>query len=189
MAIHSNIYGDTGICYKGCVIDMFEHNGRDDSDFYAVCWDEKEGKVVTVEYDTTRCGGGGVAEIDATDDVLAKVYRYYKAKAKQAFDSYVNEDLAKAISKGDEVEVVRGRKVAKGSVGKVFWIGTCYNQFSYRTEERVGLIINGEKVFLPLEYVAKCNWESCLLTGKARKAAIRARAIGDMPYRYRSVFA
>jgi hypothetical protein len=92
------------------------------------------------------------------------------------------------IHKGDEVVVVRGRKVAKGSIGKVFWIGDCYNQFSYRTETRVGMIIGEEKVFLPIEYVIKNEWEKFLLTGKARKQAIRNATINSLPYRYRKLF-
>ena len=127
MAIRSDIYGDNGVQYVGCVLDTYEHNGCHDSDFYAVCWDEEQGKVVTIEYDTTRCGGYGTATIDATKEVLAKVYRYYKRLATATFDTYGNEHIAKTISKGDEVVVVRGRKVAKGSVGKVFWIGDCFN--------------------------------------------------------------
>ena len=188
MAIRSYIYGDTGVQYVGCVIDTFERNGFEDSDFYAVCWDEELGKVVMVEYDTTRCPAGGTAEVDATDEVLSKVYRYYKKDATNTFDKYDNIRLAKAISKGDEVVVVRGRKVAKGSIGKVFWIGDCYNQFSYRTETRVGMMIGEQKVFLPLDYVTKNNWEACLLTGKARKQAIRNATINAMPYRYRKLF-
>jgi hypothetical protein len=188
MAIHSYIYGDAGVQYVGCVIDTFERNGHEDSDFYAVCWDEEQGRVVTIEYDTTRCPAGGTAEIDATEEAIRKAYRYYKADAKELFDKIANEQLAKKFSKGDEVVVVKGRKVAKGTIGKVFWIGDCYNRFTYQNESRVGILVGEEKVFLPLEYVIKNNWEACLLTGKARKQAIRHAAINAMPCHYRKLF-
>ena len=188
MAIRSYIYGDTGVQYVGCVIDTFERNGYQDSDFYAMCWDEEQGRVVTIEYDTTRCPAGGTAEIDATEDTIRKAYRYYKATAKALFDEIENERLAKKFSKGDEVVVVKGRKVAKGTVGKVFWIGDCYNRFTYRNELRVGIQVGEEKVFLPFEYVIKNNWESSMMTGKARKQAIRIAAINAMPYHYRKLF-
>ena len=188
MAIRTNIYGETGTQYIGCVLDTFERNGYHDSDFFAVCWDEDKGQVVTVEYDTTRCGGGGTAEIDATEETLAKAYRYYKSIAKKLFDSIENERLAKKFDKGDEVVVVRGRKVAQGTVGKVFWVGSSYNRYTYRSELRVGILIGKEKVFLPFEYVVKNNWEGCMLTGKARKQAIRNAALNSIPCHYRKYF-
>lgn len=189
MAIRSNIYGESAAQYVGCVLDTFEHNGYHDSDFYAVCWDEELGKVVTVEYDTTRCGGCGRADIDATEEVLAKVYRHYKNYCRDRFDSRDNEILAKKVEKGCTAVVIRGRKIAKGTVGKVFWIGTCYNGYTYRNEDRVGMIIDGKKVFLPLEYVVKDNWQANLLTGKARKEAIRKAAIACIPSHYQHIFA
>lgn len=174
--------------YVGCVLDTFERNGRDDSDFYAVCWDEAQGRVVTVMYDTTRCGGLGTAHIDATEDTIRKAYRYYKNDARTFFDRTVNEEQAKNFNKGDEVVVVRGRNVIKGTVGKVFWIGTTYNRFSYRHEHRVGIIVGDTKVFLPLDYVIRNNWEQHLMTGKTRKHYVRNRAIIAMPAHYRKLF-
>jgi hypothetical protein len=188
MAIRSNICGDTCTQYIGCVLDTFERNGYHDSDFYAVCWDEAKSQVVTIEYDTTRCGGGGTAEIDATEDVLAKAYRYYKGVARHLFDTIENERLAKKIAKGDEVEVIRARKIAKGTIGKVFWSGSAYNHYTYRNELRVGIKVGDNSIFLPLDYVVKHGWEEYMLTGKARKQAIRNATINSMPYHYRKLF-
>jgi hypothetical protein len=50
------------------------------------------------------------------------------------------------------------------------------------------MIIGEEKVFLPIEYVIKNEWEKFLLTGKARKQAIRNATINSLPYRYRKLF-
>lgn len=57
----------------GLVLDIYEHNGYDDSDFYALVWNEKEQKIDHVEYATTRgwsypCN----AWIDATPEVIEK---------------------------------------------------------------------------------------------------------------------
>ena len=39
MAIFTNVYGDGHTPdYEGCVLDWYEHNGYDDSDWYAICW-------------------------------------------------------------------------------------------------------------------------------------------------------
>lgn len=188
MAVQTWIYGKPDVRYEGCVIGTYEHNGYEDSDFYAICWDDKKQAVVDVEYDTTRCGGGGYAEIDATDEVLQKVYRYYRKLGRSLFDNRTNIEQAKAFGKGDTVVVIRGRKIPKGTVGKVFWIGDCYNQFSYRTEKRVGIEVDGQRMFLPAEYVERDNWQAHLITGKNRKRKIRNFAINSMPSYYRERF-
>lgn len=59
--------------YVGCVLDTGELNFYDDSDFYAVVWDEKEQKVKRVEYATTRASTyDNYAEVDATPEIIAK---------------------------------------------------------------------------------------------------------------------
>ena len=188
MAVRTNIYGACEPAYVGCVLDTYEHNGYHDSDFYAVCWDENSQKIVEVEYDTTRCGGGGTATIDATDEVIQKVYRYYKRIGKARFDSYTNEHEAKEFGRGDNVCVVRGRKVPVGTVGKVFWIGDAYNRFTYRSEKRVGIDVDGERIFLPADYVERADWQKHLVTGKERKRRIRNFAINSMPSHFRLRF-
>lgn len=43
MAIFTNVYGDGHTPdYEGCVLDWYEHNGYDDSDWYAICWNEEK---------------------------------------------------------------------------------------------------------------------------------------------------
>lgn len=188
MAVQTWIYGKPDVQYEGCVLNVWEHNGYHDSDFYATVWDEEKQAVVDVEYDTTRCGGGGTAQIDATDEVLRKVYRYYKRIGRVLFDGTTNMEMAKDFGRGDTVVVVRGRKVPQGTVGTVFWMGDCYNQFSYRTEKRVGIEVDGKRVFLPAEYVERNNWQARLITGKDRKRKIRNYAINSMPSHFRSQF-
>ena len=192
MGVRSNIYGERPQEYEkfdGCVLDKYEHNGYDDSDFYAVCWDEETQSVIEIEYDTTRCGGGGSCTIDATEEVLRKAYRYYRNIGRIRFDGRMNEEMAKKVEKGDTVQVVKGRKVRIGTVGKVFWIGTVKNFYSYRDEERVGIEVDGEKHFLPLEYVEVVDWQSRLVHGRRRKQMIRNYAVREMPYWCRDVFA
>lgn len=75
MAIFTNVYGDGHTPdYEGCVLDWYEHNGYDDSDWYAICWNEEKQTIDKVLFNTTRCACSGRAEIDATPEVLRKVY-------------------------------------------------------------------------------------------------------------------
>ncbi len=191
MGIRCYLYGESQKEYEkfdGCVLSMYERNGYDDSDFYAVCWDEETQSVVNIEYDTTRAGGGGTCSIDATEEVIRKAFRYYMRIGRSLFDSKLNAEQAKKISKGDTVRIIKGRKVPKGTVGTCFWIGTVKNFYSYRDEERMGVEVNGEKFFVPLEYAEVVDWESRLLHGKERKKKIRNFAVHSMPYQYRERF-
>ncbi len=189
MAVITNIYGKGNVIqYAGCVLNTWERNGSWDSDFYATVWDEEQGAVRDVEYDTTRCGGGGSADIDATDDVLRKVYRYYFNSAREHFDKYANAEKAKTYGKGDDVCVIKGRKIKAGTVGKCFWRGTCYNRYSRTNEDRMGIDVNGERFFIAAENCVNANWEQNMLTGKQRKSEIRNRAVNNMPHWARKRF-
>lgn len=190
MAVQTWIYGKPDVQYAGCVLNTYERNGYDDSDFYAVCWDREKQRIVEVEYDTTRCGGGGYAKIDATEEVLREVYRHYKKMATDYFDKTYNEKLARMVRKGDTVEVVRGRKIPKGTVGKVFWTWTKYNPYSYEDEDRVGIEReDGSRFFVRLDYVSVIGWQDRLIHGKRRRQMIRNNAINSMPAHYRHLFA
>lgn len=188
MAVLAGIYGAKEPEYVGCVLNTYEHNGYDDSDWYAVVWDEETKSVIEIEYDTTRAGGGGWAEVDATEDTLRKAYRYYKHIGKALFDLKTNISQAKKVNKGDTVRVIRGRKIPKGTEATVFWTGSRLNIYSYREEERVGIEFDGRREFLPLEYVEVVNWEERLLRGYARKRSIVNFAVNSMPIQFRGCF-
>ena len=190
MAVLAGVYGKTEPEYIGCTVDMFERNYSSDSYWYAVCWDREKKKLVHVQYDTTAAGGGGWAEIDATEEVLREMYRKYKAEAKTIFDAHGNESQAKKVRLGDTVIVIRGRKVPKATTGKVFWLGKRYNQYRREYENRVGIEkADGEKVFLPEEYVLPVNWKERMMSGKERKEFIRHDAVKAMPIHYQHLFA
>lgn len=59
MAVHIFERDENGnrvekVTYEGCVFETRERNFYDDSDFYAVVWDEASQDVIEVEYATTR---------------------------------------------------------------------------------------------------------------------------------------
>lgn len=105
--------------YVGAVIDVYERNMYDDSDFYAVVWDEPSQSVKTIEYATTRgwCYPNG-ATVDATPEVLAKFRTYCAARILEAsLAQYKRHANRPAV--GDTVMVVRGRKVPLGTIARV----------------------------------------------------------------------
>ena len=117
------VIADWKITYEGCVLSTYERNGYDDSDFYAVVWDEATKSIKDVEYATTRfytydCS----ASIDATEETLAKVEAFLFARNLQYMTARA-EDKAKAIRFGDLVRVVKGRKVPIGTEGEICWEG------------------------------------------------------------------
>lgn len=188
MAVCCRIYGKEEVEYVGATLSTYERNGYDDSDFYAICWDEEKNALVDVEYDTTRCGGGGWAKVDATKDVLRKAFRHCVNNARNHFDSVYNEAQAKKVKVGDTVVVMRGRKVPIGTTATCFWVGSRKNYYTYRDEERAGIEFGGQRVFLPLEYVEVEGWEERLIRGKERKRLIRKAAVREMPIVYRQMF-
>lgn len=140
--------GGTTEIFKGCVLETRERNFYDDSDFYAVVWDDEKKALSTPEYATTRYGGGGTAFADATPEVRAAADAWaYKTLKKGYFQRYVKE-LADP-EKGDMVTIVRG-KSGKGSTGKLFWIGEKktyggYSRWSQNTVQKVGVALDDEK--------------------------------------------
>lgn len=112
--------------YKGCVLNTYERNGYDDSDFYAVCWDEKAGKVVTILYASTRGWTyPNGATVDATPEIRERAAQAMFDNGIDSHLSFIMEserEKAKAdIQKNSIVQVFKGRKVPIGVMGKVFW--------------------------------------------------------------------
>lgn len=109
--------------YQGCVLDTYERNGRDDSDFYAIVWDEPNQTILHIEYASTRGWTyPNGATVDATPEVQAKAQEYLR---KTAFDRWQDDNRrqAKMPYKGRKVKVIAGRKLQHGTVGEVFWFG------------------------------------------------------------------
>ena len=187
MAVYEYFNGKTITSYEGCVLSHYERNGYEDSDWYAVVWDEEEQEVKNVEYMTTRFPSSGDAKVDATKDVLRKAYRYYKKLATPYVDRQILQDAAR-IRKGDVVRIVKGRKVKIGSEVTVFWAGTRYNPYSRVNENRIGVEVNGERIFIASQNAEVVGWENRVLHGKKRKELIRRQTVEMMPYNCRKFF-
>jgi len=124
--------------YVDAVLATRERNYYDDSDFYAVVWDEKSQAVINVEYATTRVGGGGSAWVDATPEVIEKAKAYFAphiakgaiTESQLRYEKQVKE--FKEFHTGTPVRVkrqIKSRKqgvIPEGFTGILVWQGSGY---------------------------------------------------------------
>ena len=107
------------VSFAGAVLDEYERNGYDDSDFYAVVWDEAEQRVKNIEYASTRWWTyANGCTIDATEEVRAKAQAWWRTKAIEAEEAR-QRALYAVPYVGATVTVARGRKVPMGFTGVV----------------------------------------------------------------------
>jgi hypothetical protein len=114
--------------YKGLVVETGEHNGYDDSDFFAVVWNGE--RFTEVTYASTRGWTyANSAEVDAPAELVEK-YREQLREERKA------RELARRkrdVTPGAHVVVVKGRKIPKGTEGVVVWYGPDkYRRGAYR---------------------------------------------------------
>lgn len=129
------------ITWTGLVLHLTEHNFYDDSDFYAVVWDDAKSEPREIWYATTRGWTYyNSATADATDEIRAK-YTAYRAEQSAKYAAHLAEVDAMVPRKGRTVKVVKGRKVPIGTIGEVFWYGET------RYGPRVGFITSGDEKF------------------------------------------
>jgi len=118
---YSPLYMKTS--YVGCVVDTGEINGYDDSDFYAVVWDDAKQEFKRVVYASTRGWSyPNGASIDATPEIAAKYAEMQEAKYR-AIQERKRMDRLMRVERGKQVKIVRGRKLPKGLIGICFWVG------------------------------------------------------------------
>lgn len=99
---------------------------------YAECWDAEQGKLVEWTLGNSEFGRHGnviSVEVDATPETLAAVEAWKAAEEIKRLAAVAAAKEAARLAdlatpdKGKIVVVARGRKVAKGTVGEVFWVG------------------------------------------------------------------
>jgi hypothetical protein len=84
---------EQAVTFVGATLADREKNYHDDSDFYALVWDEAEGSCYAVHYATTRCATDprNRAVVDATPEVLEKV------------GSWARKQLTRSITEQEEL--------------------------------------------------------------------------------------
>lgn len=122
--------------FVGAVLSVRERNGYDDSDFFALVWDDAKAEAYEIEYGTTRAWTyPNNATVDATPETIEK-FRLWKREVFFRFAKQDDADASKAPSTGKVCKVVNGRKIAKGTTVKVLRVyKNCY--MSRKTEKAV----------------------------------------------------
>jgi len=155
--------------FTGCVLGIREMNGYHDSDFYATVWDEAQGCVREIFDGTTRCHAPSkYHRADASDEVLTKARDWWASTIgpRNAYSTLMGQRVR--IDVGAEVEVIKGKKVEKGTKGIVCWKGedAFYRRPYYSAglnlydprKYRIGIkLSDGTKVFTSLANVVKLN--------------------------------
>ena len=96
---------------------------------YAVVWNPATGSPTQVYLGCCEFGREKVAEVDATPEVVAAHAAWTAAREAErlAAEEARREEAAEArlreVQRGCRAVVARGRKVAKGTEGRVFWLG------------------------------------------------------------------
>ena len=150
--------------FVGAVLKTYDHMWADGMlDVYAVVWNHETQKIEHIQTGYIAIEGsnlmGGSAKVDATRDTWREVIRYLKPSAYRAFADSVTK-YKREIHVGTTARVVRGKKVPKGTVVKVFWIGEKPTflakryEFVRETETICGCYDeNGNKVWIKAEYL------------------------------------
>lgn len=101
--------------FEGRVIETRERNYYDDSDFYAVVWDDEAADIREIEYATTRFGGGGGATADLTPEWEADMKIRLAPKAAGILMDAARRER-RAPDMGKHVVVVSGRHAGKHGI-------------------------------------------------------------------------
>lgn len=144
--------------YEGAVIETWDHYWLDGMvSEYAKVWDIETHQFKTV--DIGYYGSdyhdfiGTKAEIEVSTEVARDIIRTLKQSAYRDFCRTV---IAKKlrIEAGITAKVVRGRKIPKGTILNVFWVGERPTYTGYGTELIAGCKDENEnKVWIKAEYL------------------------------------
>jgi len=149
---------DFRIEYEGCVLQTYERNGYDDSDFMAIVYDAATDSIREVCYATTRgwtYANGAV--VDALPNIVDRAQHIvYEAKVAAVRAAYYAEARKPAIGKAVKVTAtktgkdrkIKGEVVPAGTTGVVFWIGP--DRYDYYAT-RIGIQLDEGRHVIPVE--------------------------------------
>lgn len=163
------IYKNGKISYAGAVIEEREHYYMDGMlDVSAIVWDMDNhcGKQIQVGYygsDGCNLCGDSYADVEISTEVARDIIKTKKMIALKEFCASVVHHK-ESVEAGVRAEVVRGRKIPKGTILDIFWVG---ERPTYRGrqcpwlneyEDIAGAYDeNGNKVWIKAEYLKRVD--------------------------------
>ena len=122
------------VTYAGAVLRVETNCERVMSDVwedmtYAIVWDAGAGRPSRVFLRGGGCETSATAEVDVTPEVVAAHEAWLAAREAEvaaALEARREDEAAarvREVRRGCRAVVARGRKVAKGTEGRVFWLG------------------------------------------------------------------
>lgn len=145
------------VTYTGAVLETWEVNGSDDSDFIAAVWDAEESRIREVDYASTRGWTyHNRAIIDATEASIKAARQWATERWVERFTMAAQRQAESVMVKGRTVRSLTTRGKNVGVSGVVMWHGEdAYRSSRWLTEYRVGLKVEGEAKlrYLPADRV------------------------------------
>jgi len=150
--------------YKGQVITTTTHYWLDGMlEERAILWNPEKHETFSIQVGYYGIDGCNLCGMSATVDLNTENYKdmlaTFKKDAEIAFEEYL-ESRQNEIRKDRTAEVVKGKKVPKGTVLKVFWCGerptyrSLSHSWMHETETIAGCFNeNGEKVWIKADYL------------------------------------
>lgn len=139
--------------FVGCVLDTREHNYYNDSDFVAVVWDPRQGRVRRIMYATTRAACDGWAEIDATPETLAQVHEWNRIEMTRQV-KFVSARAAKQVRR-DRLVIGTSNRSRKFPASTMGYAGDTYTNPWRQTVVDIDPIGGGARVYgVPVNTVA-----------------------------------
>ena len=131
---------------------------------YATIWNTENHMTENIQVgyygsDCSNLMGAIRVEVDASEETIKDILKTLKKEAQSAFVKSVTS-FKQEIRKGTKAKVIRGRKVKKGTVLDIFWVGeretykSRQYSFMYETENVAGgYDENGNKVWIKTDYL------------------------------------
>lgn len=118
---------NNNVSYTGAVIGERSHMWMDGmEDVFAIVYDSELNEIKEIKTGYYGSDGHNLMEtemkVDLNMENARAIIKLLKKWALQEFSASVKVEK-QAIKKGRKVEVIRGRKVKKGTILEVFWIG------------------------------------------------------------------
>ena len=120
--------------FCGAVLMDREENYYDDSDGYVIVWNDEKEKLEKHYTWTTRGYSLTNGWVDATPEVIEKAKAWMRDWARPLVKDALLKEAYK-IQVGNQVKVVAGRKLPKGTVARVLWVGEGKNFNPYSKEK------------------------------------------------------